>query len=191
MSNKEVWMSIPGYSRYFVSNTGKIKIIKKRHSKNREGFSELFLKSRTINGYQAHTLVSNKGKKHTVYLHKAIATCFVSKPDAKTKFIVVHKDGNKANNLVENLDWSSFSNFMKTEFETGRRSNKNLWKKRLKKYGPTGGTKPPGKKVNMSPENIKNIYDLFYFKGATLKKIAIEFNCSESHIYNLLQRFYV
>lgn len=189
MGNKEDWMSFPGYTRYFVSNTGKIKVIKKSQHKNGIGFSERVLKSRKINGYPAHTLISDRGEKKTVYTHKAIAICFVSKPNSKTKLIVVHKDGNKANNVVENLEWRSFSDFMKTEFLTGRRSNKGLWDKRIKKYGPAGGIKPTGKKVSLSPEEIKEIYKLYHNKGLTLKKIANEFNCSASHIYNLLKRY--
>lgn len=191
MSGKEEWMSFPGYSRYFVSNKGKIKRIKKSSNKNGDGFSELFLKSRKINGYLAHTLISNKGKKKTVYTHQAIATCFISKPNIKTKLIVVHKDGNKTNNFVDNLEWRSFSDFMKTEFETGRRSNRNLWAKRVKKYGPMGGKNPPGRKVDISFKNMENIYNMYHVERFTLKKIADRFNCSTSHIYNLLQRYNV
>ena len=188
MSIKEEWMSFPGYTRYFVSNTGKIKIIKKSQHNNGVGFSELLLKSRKINGYQAHTLISDKGDKKTIYTHKAIAICFVSKPNSKTKLIVVHKDGNKANNVVENLEWRSYSDFMKTEFLTGRRSNKNLWEKRVQKYGPIGGKRASGKKVNLSPENMEDIYKMYNIERFTLKKIADKFNCSAPHIYNLLKR---
>ena len=189
MGNKEEWMPFPGFSRYFVSNNGKIKRIKKSRKNNGKGFSELFLKPRKINGYQAFTLVSDKGEKKTVYAHQAIANCFITKPNTKTKLIIVHKDRNKTNNFVENLEWSTFSSFMKDEFDTGRRSNKDLWAKRVKKYGSMGGKKPPGKKVNISFDNMNKIHHMYQIKGLTLKEIADKFNCSASHIYNLLQRY--
>jgi len=188
MSDKEEWMPFPGYSRYFVSNKGKIKRIKKKSINYGKGFVELFLKSRLVNGYHAHTLVNDKGKKKTVYIHQAIATCFILKPSTKNKLIIIHKDGNKTNNFVENLEWRTISDFMKLEFESGRRSNTNLWAKRLKKYGPTGGMKSPGRKVDISPGNMEEIITLYNTKGFTLKRIADKFNCSASHIYNLLQR---
>lgn len=189
MSNKEEWIPLTGFSRYFVSDKGKIKRIKKSRSNNGIGFSELFLKSRKINGYYAYTLVNDKGVKKTVYAHQAIAACFILKPNTKTKFIIVHKDGNKTNNFVKNLEWRTFSNFMKEEFDTGRRSNKDLWEKRVKKYGLMGGTKPPGRKVSISFENMESIHYMYNTKGFTLKNIADKFNCSASHIYNLLQRY--
>ncbi|RLD27336.1 MAG: hypothetical protein DRI54_01245 [Bacteroidetes bacterium] len=189
MSNKEEWMSFPGYSRYFVSNKGKIKRIKEKRSINGKGFSELFLKSRNINGYKAYTLVNDKGEKKTVYAHQAIATCFISKPNTDNKLVVVHKDRNRTNNFSKNLEWMTISEFMKEEFDSGRRSNKNLWAKRIQKYGSDGGRKPPGRKVNISSKNIEKIYYMYHKKGLTLKEIADKFNCSASHIYNLLKRF--
>lgn len=189
MSDIEEWMPFPGYSRYYVSNKGKIKRIKKRKKNNGKGFSELLLKPRNINGYLAHTLVNDGGQKKTVYIHQAIAICFTLKPDTKNKLIVSHKDGDKTNNFVKNLEWITFSKFMKTEFQTGRRTNKDLWAKRVKRYGPMGGKKPPGRKVNISFTNVEDIYHKYNNDGFTLKKIADQYNCSPSHIYNLLQRY--
>jgi len=135
MSIIEEWMALPGYSNYFVSNRGAIKRITKTKRGNGLGFIEKTLKSRILNGYLACTLIHDNGAKKTVYVHHAIATCFISKPKIKPKLIVVHKDGDKTNNTIANLAWNSYSEFMKKEFITGRRSNKDLWAKRIKKYG--------------------------------------------------------
>jgi len=189
MNTKEEWMSFPGYSRYFVSNKGIVKKIIEKRSNSGKGFSELFLKPRMINGYQAYTLINDKGEKKTVYTHKAIATCFVLKPNANNKLVVVHKDGNKTNNYAENLEWVTFSKFMKEEFNSGRRSNKDLWAKRVKKYGSAGGRKPAGRRVDISFENMEHLNEMYHKKGLTLKEIADKYNCSPSHIFNLLKRF--
>lgn len=188
MSNKEEWMSLPGFSRYFISNKGKIKRIIERRSNNGKGFSELFLKPRMINGYQAYTLLNDKNEKKTVYTHKAIATCFVLKPNTNNKLVVVHNDGNKTNNSADNLEWMTSSDFMKEEFNSGRRSNKNLWAKRVKKYGSAGGKKPAVRRVDISFRNKEQLHEMYYKKGLTLKEIADKYNCSPSHIFNLLKR---
>jgi len=186
MNISEEWMVLPGYSNYFVSNKGTVKKIRK--IKGSRGFKEIILKSRSINGYKALSLVNDTGKKKTVYIHQAIANCFISKPKSTSKLIVFHKDGNKENNAVENLVWKTFSDFMKNEFETGRRSNKELWSKRVKKYGPKGTTKASKKRVNISNEKRKEIYFLYRHKRYTLKNLAKMHNCSISHIFNLLKR---
>jgi len=188
MCNTEEWIVLTGYSRYFISNRGTIKKITKTKGGNGLGFIEKTLKTRIINGYLACTLIHDNGAKKTVYVHHAIATCFISKPKSKHKLIVVHNDGNKTNNAIGNLVWKSFSDFMKKEFETGRRSNKDLWSKRIKKHGKKGGLTTPGKRVKISLEKRKDIYILYHNKHFTLKKLALKYNCSISHIYNLLQK---
>ena len=189
MKNSEEWKSLPDYSRYFVSMNAKVKRVRKIKSKGGEVIKELILNPRNINGYMAYTLVRDDKAKKTVYIHQAIAECFIAKPNIKEKLIVVHKDGNKSNNNSDNLEWRTFSNFMKEQFTSGRRSNKELWAKRIKKYGPMGGLKPPGRKVDISFGQMKRIYHLYHSKGYTLKRLAEKYNCSASHIFNLLHRY--
>ena len=54
------------------------------------------------NGYYRVTLAKN-GKKKQVYLHRLIATHFIENPNNLP--IVNHKDGNKLNNSLDNLEW--------------------------------------------------------------------------------------
>lgn len=190
MSISEEWMVLPGFSRYFISNMGTIKRIKKSKRGNGQAFKEIILKTREINGYLASTLIRDDGLKKTVYIHRAIANCFIPKDPSKSKLFVIHKDGNKQNNRLDNLSWKSFSAFMKREFDTGRRSNKDLWAKRVNKYGPKGSPNPSGKRsINISLENRQKIYALYHNQHYTLKDLSLQYNCSISHIYNLLQRF--
>jgi hypothetical protein len=188
MNISEEWMVLPEYSNYFISNNGVVKRIRKLKRENGVGFKEIILKSRIINGYNAYTLVRDDGLKKTVYIHHAIATCFIKKPKTNSKLIVIHNDGNKINNNPDNLSWNTVSFFMKNEFETGRRTNKDLWAKRVKKYGSKGSLKPNRRSVNLSDNEKQNIYNSYYLKGFTLKKLALNYNCSISHIYNLLQK---
>lgn len=61
---------------------------------------------RNCNGYLSVTLKTKNGRK-TCLVHRLIAMCFLDNPDNKP--CVNHKDGNKRNNSVENLEWCTYS----------------------------------------------------------------------------------
>jgi hypothetical protein len=88
----EIWKNIEGYNNYEVSNTGKIRNIKLN--------KELKLSSNT--GY-FYIFLSENNKRKKGYIHRLVANSFLEKTD--DKLVVNHKDGNKQNNSVENLEW--------------------------------------------------------------------------------------
>lgn len=63
-----------------------------------------------LHGYLAYRL-SKQGKKYQFYAHRLVAQSFIPNPNNYT--IVNHKDGNKLNNSVDNLEWCSQSYNMK------------------------------------------------------------------------------
>lgn len=54
------------------------------------------------NGYKK-TNISIDGKLHTVFIHRLVAKLFIPNPNNLPQ--VNHKDGNKTNNNVNNLEW--------------------------------------------------------------------------------------
>lgn len=58
------------------------------------------------------------------YIHRIVAKCFIENPEGLTE--VNHKDGNKKNNNVENLEWCTRSENNRHAFKTGLRSYEEL-----------------------------------------------------------------
>jgi hypothetical protein len=103
----EIWKDVIGYEgNYAVSNLGNIKSPKKivRHPKGGDKtLSEKNIKPRpNKHGYYSINMCLN-GKVKNTLLHRLIAITFIPNPDNKPQ--VNHKDGNKLNNSVGNLEW--------------------------------------------------------------------------------------
>lgn len=89
---EEIWKDIRGYEGlYQVSDLGRV----------RRGNKLLHLNTNTY-GYKHITLCKNNVPK-TVVVHKLVADAFIENPQSKPQ--INHKDGNKENNTVANLEW--------------------------------------------------------------------------------------
>ena len=94
----EIWKEIKGYEdKYLISNTGKVKSLSYNNTKKSK-----LLKPSIHNGYYSVCLWQNsKGKQHRV--NRLVAEAFIPNPLNLPE--VNHKDENKLNNQVENLEW--------------------------------------------------------------------------------------
>ena len=102
----EIWKDIFNYEGlYQVSNTGKVKSLER---KSFNGHTLIKNKERLLkfgnngNGYSFVNLSKN-GKQKQLYVHRLVASAFI--PNPLNKKTVNHKDGNKSNNCIENLEW--------------------------------------------------------------------------------------
>ena len=57
-------------------------------------------------------------RNHQLSLHRLVAETFI--PKGNGKFVAKHKDGDAANNRVDNLEWVSYSDVSKSVFRTGK-----------------------------------------------------------------------
>lgn len=101
----EEWKDIKGYEGlYQVSNLGRVRSLS-RYVKHRTIYilKGKLLKQRTRGkGYLAVTLCKNSKLKH-YYVHRLVAEAFIPNPNNLPQ--VNHKDENKSNNCVDNLEW--------------------------------------------------------------------------------------
>lgn len=90
---------IPNYPKYYITRYGKVYSTCMKVGK-------FLIPRKNPNGYLAITL-SKCDRKKTLYIHRLVAQAFI--PNPYNKKVVNHKDRNKHNNRVDNLEWTSSS----------------------------------------------------------------------------------
>lgn len=105
--NEEIWKPVVGYEElYEISSYGRVRSLAcprsgKKHSRRK---SERIMKPsyNKANGYYSIALTKDE-KMHHFYIHRLVATSFLPNPNNLPE--VNHKDENKVNNRVDNLEW--------------------------------------------------------------------------------------
>lgn len=108
--NTIIWKDVVGFDGYKVSNTGLIKSFRKSPR------GVVLRQSNDKDGYQKVSMSRNK-KEYTKRVHIIVAQAFLDNPDNKP--IVHHKDNNKNNNHVDNLEWVTVSENTKYAYADG------------------------------------------------------------------------
>ena len=108
---REIWIDIDGFDGvYQVSNRGNVRSLThtQRYTTSlnrnvtRTVKGKILLPTLTASGYLGVTLYRN-GKKMTKLVHNLVATTFIENSTALPQ--INHKDEDKMNNRVENLEW--------------------------------------------------------------------------------------
>lgn len=96
---EEIWKDIEGYEGlYQVSNLGRVKSLNYKRS-GKEGI----LTPTPIYGGYMHINLYKNGKPKPYLIHRLVAQSFIPNPNNLPE--VNHKDENKENNSVDNLEW--------------------------------------------------------------------------------------
>jgi hypothetical protein len=161
----EFWKDIEGYEGlYQISNKGRVKSLGNKHRK-----SVMILKP-TIEYYGYHTVSlcrNQEGK--TKKVHRLVAKAFVSGYDDTKE--INHKDGNKLNNIPENLEWVTVKENAQHAFRIGLRKNSKA-------------DKHPERKI--SSEDVFCIHGLYLTGLFTQLDIGRMFGISDGHVGMIL-----
>ena len=91
----EIWKNIEGYEEYQISTHGNVKSL--RFGKER------ILKPATNKKGYLRVILSKQGKLKGYLIHRLVAEAFIDNPNNYQQ--VNHRDEDKANNYIENLEW--------------------------------------------------------------------------------------
>lgn len=157
MSN-EVWRHIPYGIKYEVSNHGRVRR-KYRKFKNK-GYNYLKI-NKSVCGYGRVSI-----DKKQMYVHKLVAEAFLEKEPQHQ--CVNHKDGNKMNNDVNNLEWCTYKHNINHAIDNGLMPKTNS---------------------SCLTENdvlqIRSLHEHGWFKK---KDIAKAYNITRGSVYNIISR---
>ena len=102
----EIWRNAPGHEGYQVSNEGNVKSLAKdvvyKDGRIRHYEEKLLKPVANYKGYLVVNLYKD-GKKKLKKIHQLVAQAFIPNPLGLPE--VNHKDEDKTNNRVENLEW--------------------------------------------------------------------------------------
>ena len=160
----EEWRWVVGQEgKYKVSNLGRVRSFVKG--------GRIKTPHKTKCGYFLVELFID-GKLSGRLIHRLVAEAFI--PNSENKKTVNHKNGNKADNRVENLEWMTHSENVKHAFATGLKKvtqNQIVKVSRWKKY---------------PPETINEIRKLWAEGNMSQHAIARKFNADQSHICRIV-----
>ena len=117
----EVWKDIKGYEGYQVSTEGRIRTYGKTTYTEKHGtrhWKDRILKQKNAQDNAMRVELWKDGKHKTVLVHRIVALTFLGEPP-KENMTVNHKDGNRRNNHIENLEWLSLADNIRHGFRTG------------------------------------------------------------------------
>lgn len=166
--NLEVWKSLKGLTKngdnYEISNLGNV-----RNTTNKRVRKPQIDKD----GYLLVSLYKDN-KPSNAKIHRLIALAFI--PNIENKPIINHKDGNKQNNEISNLEWS-----------TSSENNQHAWDNDLKSRDVnTKGEKHGMSKLNES--DVLRIRELYNTGNYSYSELGRIFDVTKTNVYRIIKR---
>ena len=110
---KEIYKKIVNYPNYSISNFGNVK----------NNNTNTLLKVRISGEYNRVRLYNNDGDKN-YSVHRLVGEYFILNPNNKPE--INHKDGNKLNNHISNLEWNTKSENQTHRYSILGKGNKKI-----------------------------------------------------------------
>lgn len=176
----EMWKTIEGTEgTYEVSNTGKVR------SNNYLGHGkqqELSL-AKDQKGY-LRVRIYKDGSRKTIKVHREVAKAFIPNPENKAE--VNHKDGNKENNHVDNLEWATPGENTAHAYGSGLKEKTREW---CRQMGSTVGRAALAKEIEKrkTPVTATRLSDGAVFEFTSQADAAEKTGAPQSNINRVLK----
>jgi predicted XRE-type DNA-binding protein len=151
----EKYHTIPHFQKYEITKSGKVRY------KGKEKLKSTFVGS---TGYYMVHLNDKNGNSKLRRVHRLLAKTFI--PNPENKKYVNHKDGNKLNNNLDNLEWVTMHENNTHAFENGLINN----------TGSNNG------KAKLTEAKVREIKTLLNESDLSQYDIAEKYNVSRSCI---------
>lgn len=171
-TSEEIWKPILGFSNHYqASNLGRLKTNNWKNTGR-----EAILKVCDTGGYLQTMIKGDDSKYYTKKVHYLVMLAFVGDREYKEQ-VINHKDGNKHNNCLNNLEYCSISYNIKHAYAN------NLIE--VKKGSKNGNSKLTEEQINEIREFRKS-----FPKGVRWgrKACAEKYGISESHLKDIISR---
>ena len=172
-TEKEIWKDIEGFeSIYQVSSIGRVKRLAGSYGNNRKysvNEDKILSLEKMAKGYERVQL-NYKPKRRRVLIHVLVAETFLGKQE-EPYLQVNHKNGDKADNRVENLEWVTGSENVRHAFENGLNTIRN------------GEDNPSSK---LTERDVRIILRLSAFNKLNHEEIGKVFDVSKSTINHVV-----
>jgi len=99
------WRTIPGFERYEVSDDGRVRFIATKRERTLRANYRGYMTVAMIAGPPAPRENGVRSPSKTMRVHRLVALAFIPNPDGKPQ--VNHRDLDRANNCVPNLEWAT------------------------------------------------------------------------------------
>jgi hypothetical protein len=130
----ELWKPIKGFEGlYEVSSLGNVRALAKSR---RRDYPELMMKPEIMRLGYHRVQLSRFGETRKVLIHRLVAEAFM--PCGQDGFEINHKNGNKSDNRVENLEWVTKSENVNHSYKVIGRKRPNFFARGVNAYSLDG-----------------------------------------------------
>ncbi|OUR93927.1 hypothetical protein A9Q87_04255 [Flavobacteriales bacterium 34_180_T64] len=151
---------------YHISSLGRVYSEKHKSLKRRFKLSH-------VNGYEAFSAIKTNKKTELIYVHRIVAELFLENQESKQ--FVIHKDFDKTNNELSNLDWATRQEMI---LHNSHNPKVIAGKEKLKRKSPYS---------KLSVGKVKMIKRMLFNPNSKtrMRIIAKQFGISEMQVYRI------